>query len=313
MLSLFLIHSFFDFFGFNISPESCLNTKFNSIPSNCFVSSCLFFNLNEYIVNGGVFSISNNNINLLIEHVSFVSCSCSLLGGSIYFLSTTNGNLVLNKICSLNCSASSFSFARIECISTKIFSISINKCPNDLLYQKRRVLTLYYGSQEFQNLNISNNKVYEHSGFDSYSYNIVNISFIYIYNNLVSHSVTCFFPYGKRYITNFIVLNCNSPLSWGIFAIANSANIFFENSYFYNNSNTLFGVETSSKVEISNSIIIHNINYYYGSISHLNSNNFYNFTLYSFFKPYFCNNNEKTYIKKKKLFNFINNFLIFLN
>ena len=257
----------------------------------------MFNHFYEYSNNGGVICIIDQSTNFLIEDVSFYSCYCSLLGGVIYFKSTTNGNFVLNKICASNCSVSyevtsSFSFSRIECLTVKIHSISINKCPNNLNFNQKRVLTCLYGQQEFKNLNISNNNLYEHSGFDSYNNNIVNISFINLYKNLVGSSITCYFPYGIRNINNLVIINCNSPLAYGQFYVSHSGQLYFNNCLFYNNTNYLFSI-SSSLIYISNSVLAQSLdsnNYIY----HSNSNNFYSLTFFKtfhHFNTYYCNIN----------------------
>ena len=287
-MNLFLKLSFFDFFNIYLNPQTCLTTKYTSSPSNLYIYFCLFLNIKDFTNNGGVINLINQPFNLLIEHTSFIYCFSSYFGGAIYINCPSNGNIVLNKICSSFCSVSIFpsslyTFSYIKSNFTNNYWISINKCGYNSTYNQGRTFTIETNNQNFYKMNISYNNLYQHSGFDSYCSNEVNISFIYIYNNFVTNEVTNFFPNGKRNIKNFLNINCSSPNGWGIFAIAHGSINYFDNCIFINNSNVLFSITDTSMVSIINSIISHNINSY-GNIYHLNSNNFYLITEIKTFK-----------------------------
>ena len=260
--------------------------------SNLYVYDCTFKEIKEDGNGGVIFYYSTNNmdLNLLIEHSSFIFCTSTQDGGAIYIYKEDEANLssILSSVCGYNCRTGDNYSGQFLLVNTKyqnqVIDSSVTLCEQK---NAKSVINLRNSYILCKGLNLSNNMIMTNSGIEVNNPRNSSISFSSFRNNTASQSVCIYCrnnsheisytniidneqksnEYGIIYIEhgelkmNFcsILGNCNSNTTLPVFCALNGSSI---GCFYCSLSEQLITNETIKIIEASTSFI----NYY----KHLN-------------------------------------------
>ena len=218
---------------------------------NYILINLLFQNLNSNNYGGSIY-LSGTNSKLIISKSNFINCSSITQGGAIYIISSILTNITY----------SCFNYC-FSTMSQAIYSESNNQQninDNSFTYCSEnfkgtnRIIYLYYGIINFNNINSSYNKLkqYDVGDFRSINYFISNFCTYFNntltiilefsstsnsycdYSNFINNFETFnqygLFYGGKTYISNSIFQN-----NFFNILLSGSKTVYFTNCYFYNN------------------------------------------------------------------------------
>jgi len=249
---------------------------------NIDISDCSFSRSLVFSGSGGVIYVNGGSLSMNVTYSMFNDCSCSVQGGAIYFISA---NCIGKCLCAFKCSAHTYQFAIFGASNSNsedLLSVTVCSSSSNNGYESFRV---YTGTQTIKNVNSSQNKVIWVSSMvfsDGSSSLISQSSFV----NNSSNSCYCIYSSGISGVIQYInLIYNNSPLSYGVITVwSGSAEYLY--SIFYNNSNSLFYINSGS-ISVKNSFIYHLGSF--GSASTSNNSIFFTETYsHSFYSSYHC-------------------------
>ena len=315
---LYLFTSFNNFFQEEINPIECfLISSRNNFESKIYIKIC-FFNNFFYHDSGSILYIKNSIEKCLIEECLFSNCSSSNFGGSL-FIEYSLLKMILNKNCIINSFINIGSYGQfLYSLINEEINISFLTFINCSLINQGGSITMIKGNSSYKFSNISKQKMYLFTiEFMAYENNILEISFLNLNSNYLSHSIVLFIGYGNI-LKNVKFLNLinNSQYSDSFAHILNrETKILFDSLIINGNSHSVFGYQNIGPIStLKNSFFLGVI----GSIDYINLNNSFIFKDYYKFNNFVTNDcknefiNQFTVQSKSKRNQFIFFCLIFL-
>jgi len=224
-------------------------------PENfCEIESCFFVRFECFSGSGGVIYYSGGGNLMKIKSCVFNHCQVGdqYEGGAIYFNSES---FFMDSVCCFMCTAGWGHFSAIYSTNNNsIYMSTLTKCSGlDIGYYP---ISLYSGYQNIESTNISGNKANQISGFLMNNPKYGYCSFCTIWKSSSSQSICMYFDKGKGLTTRTNIISNNSPFDYGVVCVNGACEIYIKDSYFRNNSNTLFNA-ISGILDISSCDINH--------------------------------------------------------
>ena len=261
-----------------INNKSNLQRGYTNIINNFFISFCFFQRINTYIGTTSDYSISTSSsggvmyfyytlTNLSVKDSIFFNCSSSGNGGCIFYYSPIeNSETLIERVCGYSCWCGltfqdpfSITLIKDDCNHyNKYLFVSISKCSPYYSYCYSSIF-VQYGNQSIKSTNSSNNNVKGVSGIRiAYPSCFLGSHNSFLNGNSSEYSSIYFNRNTNNLLQFSNIINNNSPLSnYGIVFIENGIyNI--SNCIFFNNYNNLFYISNNCKLNVFDSIIIHN-------------------------------------------------------